>query len=106
MIIPFISIILILPVVAHLGHAVPPPDDPEPDPIPLSTRYHWMRRASSVLQELKGSSCPFEAFGAVIVNHTDTGSEWGALGREVCVGVNRISEMGNPVLHGKYFLLL
>jgi len=64
--------------------------------IPFSTRAHWMRRASSALSEL-ASPCPFNAFGTAIVNHTDTTS----LGELVCIGVNSISKIGNPTLHGE-----
>lgn len=83
---------------ASHGHAIPPIDDLEPDTISLDTRQYWMRRATAILLELNDSPCPFEAFGAVIVNHTDTTSEWGVL---VCSGVNRVGT-GNPVLHGEF----
>jgi hypothetical protein len=65
------------------------------DAIPFSTRAHWMRRANSVLAELS-SPCPFAAFGSVVVNHTDTHG----LGDLVCIGLNSMSEYGNPTLHG------
>jgi tRNA(Arg) A34 adenosine deaminase TadA len=64
--------------------------------IPRSTREHWMRRANEALPEL-ASPCPFAAFGAVVVNHTDPA----ALGDLICVGVNSGSARGNPTLHGE-----
>jgi tRNA(Arg) A34 adenosine deaminase TadA len=64
--------------------------------ISYSTRAHWMRRANSALAELS-SPCPFAAFAAVIVNHTDTSS----IGEEICIGVNSNSALGNPTLHGE-----
>jgi hypothetical protein len=54
-----------------------------------------MRQANGVLAELS-SPCPFAAFGAVIVNHTDTKG----LGNLVCIGVNSVFQIGNPTLHG------
>ena len=66
------------------------------NPIPFSTRAHWMRRANAVLAELSSSPCPFAAFGTVIVNHTDGHG----LGDLVCTGLNSISAEGNPTLHG------
>jgi hypothetical protein len=66
-----------------------------PDPIPLSIRSTWMKRAVQALSDLR-SPCPFEAFGAVIVNHTGT-----IEGEEVCIGVNGVRTEGNPTLHGK-----
>lgn len=55
-----------------------------------------MRRAISALAD-HGSPCPFEAFGTVIVNHTDTSSD--PNGRLICIGVNDVNS-GNPTLHG------
>jgi hypothetical protein len=70
----------------------------ESDDIPLSTREHWMRRAIDALSELTDSPCPSQAFGAAIVNHTDTTtSEHGEL---ICIGANSVFKDGNPVLHG------
>jgi len=63
--------------------------------IDLHTREHWMRVAVEALHELK-SPCPFEAFGAVVVNHTS-----GGIGEAICIGVNTISDDGNPTLHGE-----
>lgn len=56
-----------------------------------------MRKAIEALTELE-SPCPFEAFGTVIVNHTDTSAD--PNGNLVCIGVNRI-KTGNPTLHGE-----
>src|ERR1700709_702342 len=51
------------------------------DPIPLSTREHWMRRAVTALSDLNdGSSCPFAAFGCVIVNHSAIATGRGGMG--------------------------
>jgi hypothetical protein len=63
--------------------------------IDLHTREHWMRVAVGALHDLK-SPCPFEAFGAVVVNHTS-----GGIGNAICIGVNTISDDGNPTLHGE-----
>ena len=79
------------------------------DPLPLSTREFWMRRAILALSELNNNSCPFAAFGAVIVNHTASAGaseSWRSkgpdgLGTEVCTGVNSIVREGNPTLHGE-----
>jgi hypothetical protein len=81
------------------------------DPIPLSTREHWMRRAAGSLADLNnGSPCPFAAFGCVIVNHSAVATGRGGvadvqlgleLGSEVCVGANAIVKEGNPTLHGE-----
>ncbi|KAI1268981.1 cytidine deaminase-like protein [Xylariaceae sp. FL1019] len=65
--------------------------------ITSSTREHWMRRAKQALSDL-ASPCPYAAFGAVIVNHTDTSSS--PDGRLICVGINAVSR-GNPILHGE-----
>ena len=65
------------------------------DPIPFTTRAHWMRRANAVLAELSSSPCPFAAFGTAIVNHTENNG----LGDLVCIGLNSMAE-GNPILHG------
>lgn len=68
--------------------------------IPYSTRVHWMREANNALFALSGS-CPFAAFGSVIVNHTGTTD----LGVLVCIGANSNSASGNPTMHGQYFKL-
>ncbi|KAH8705697.1 guanine deaminase [Talaromyces proteolyticus] len=65
--------------------------------ISFATRAYWMRRANEALAELSGSSCPFAAFGTVIVNHTNSNG----LGDLVCIGVNENSQTGNPSLHGE-----
>ena len=64
--------------------------------IPFSTRAYWMRQANLAL----GTPCPFAAFGAVVVNHTDAS----ALGDLVCTGANSNSKTGNPTLHGMQYL--
>ncbi|ETI27296.1 hypothetical protein G647_09486 [Cladophialophora carrionii CBS 160.54] len=81
------------------------------DPIPLSTREHWMRRAVEALSDLNdGSPCPFAAFGCVIVNHSAVATGRGGiadvelgveLGSEVCIGANAIVREGNPTMHGE-----
>lgn len=69
------------------------------DPLPASTRAHWMRRAVAALSDLNdGNPCPSAAFGCVIVNHTSAAS----LGDEVCIGANAIVKDGNPTLHGTF----
>ncbi|KAJ6648190.1 tRNA-specific adenosine deaminase TAD2 [Pseudolycoriella hygida] len=65
------------------------------DSIPFSTRAHWMRAANQALFDLD-SPCPLRAFGTVIVNHTAPG-----LGELVCMGINRMSNTGNPTMHGE-----
>lgn len=65
------------------------------DTIPLITRAHWMRAANQALLDLD-SPCPFAAFGTVIVNHTAPG-----LGELVCIGINQVSNTGNPSMHGE-----
>lgn len=65
---------------------------PLEDPVPLSTRAHWMRQANLALN----APCPFAAFGAVIVNHTATTG----LGTLICSGANANSATGNPTHHG------
>ena len=67
------------------------------DPVPYSTRAHWMRKANEALS-LLSSPCPIQAFGTVIVNHTKTTED--GLGELVCIGINQINEVGNPTLHG------
>lgn len=61
------------------------------DPIPRHVREFWMREAIEAL----GSPCPFEAFGAVIVDHSA-----GSPGVLICSGANNIAS-GNPTLHGE-----
>ncbi|KIW95744.1 uncharacterized protein Z519_04329 [Cladophialophora bantiana CBS 173.52] len=78
--------------------------DLSPDPLPFSTRAHWMRRAIGALADInEGSPCPFAAFGAVVVNHTasETGTAEIQLGQEVCIGANSMVRDGNPTLHGE-----
>ncbi|KAH8594778.1 guanine deaminase [Bisporella sp. PMI_857] len=69
------------------------------DPIPFSTRAHWMRVAISALSDLS-SPCPFAAFGTAIVNHTSA-SPTNPIGDLICIGVNSASITGNPILHGE-----
>jgi tRNA(Arg) A34 adenosine deaminase TadA len=67
------------------------------DTLPYNVRAFWMKRAIQALDELV-SPCPYEAFGAVIVNHT--ASFPGDIGDLICIGANAISS-GNPTLHGE-----
>ncbi|CAJ2510689.1 Uu.00g063140.m01.CDS01 [Anthostomella pinea] len=61
--------------------------------VSFETRAHWMRQANLAL----GDSCPFAAFGSVIVNHTANPG----VGELVCTGANSHSRTGNPTLHGE-----
>ena len=80
--------------------SVPYVDTPaEINGIPNDVREYWMLRAVNVLHEQLDTPCPWGAFGSVVVNHTNT--EKGEVGREICVGVNRVSTIGNPTLHGE-----
>ncbi|KAG6012055.1 hypothetical protein E4U54_007756 [Claviceps lovelessii] len=63
--------------------------------IGISTRQYWMRKANEALFDVRGTPCPFNAFGSVIVNHTA-----GGLGELVCIGANDVAS-GNPTLHGE-----
>ncbi|SMR42600.1 unnamed protein product [Zymoseptoria tritici ST99CH_1E4] len=65
--------------------------------IPSHVRSFWMKRALQALDELV-SPCPYEAFGAVIVNHTTYLPD--DIGDLICIGANAIST-GNPTLHGE-----
>jgi len=71
--------------------------DTSPDPIPFSTRAHWMRRANEALTELLLTPCPQYAFGTSIVNHTGHDG----LGELICIGANDNGREGNPTLHGE-----
>ncbi|RMY02062.1 hypothetical protein D0868_08162 [Hortaea werneckii] len=62
--------------------------------IPYSTRAYWMRRANEALAAT-GSTCPFAAFGCVVVNHTDSSD----VGQLICSGANMNGATGNPTLH-------
>ncbi|GAB7353406.1 hypothetical protein MBLNU459_g3879t1 [Dothideomycetes sp. NU459] len=92
--------------------------DGNPDPLPFSTRAHWMRVANAALLDL--SPCPFMAFGTAIVNHTaaltrsssppadddDDNDDEDAtapplLGDLICTGVNHNNHTGNPSLDGE-----
>jgi tRNA(Arg) A34 adenosine deaminase TadA len=66
------------------------------DPLPFTTRAHWMRRANAALSDIL-SPCPPYAFGTAIVNHTGTDG----LGELICIGVNDNGREGNPTLHGE-----
>ena len=65
------------------------------DPLPAEVRKQWMQVAIDALSDLKSTPCPFEAFGASIVNHTAS-----LAGELVCIGANSIAAEGNPTLHG------
>ncbi|EHL03548.1 putative tRNA-specific adenosine deaminase 2 [Glarea lozoyensis 74030] len=88
---PLTTLSLLLLLLIHLSSTTLSP----PDTIPHSTREHWMRAANSALN----SPCPFEAFGCVIVNHSDTSNS--PHGELVCSSQNQIRETGNPTLHGE-----
>ena len=66
-----------------------------PDPIPPETRAYWMKRALSVLKSQ--SPCPFAAFAAVVVDHSDPLTK----GELICEGLNSVAEDANPTLHGE-----
>lgn len=66
--------------------------------VSFATRAHWMRLANEALSLIDGSTCPFAAFGSVIVNHTQHPD---GLGELVCMGANSASRTGNPSLHGE-----
>ncbi|KAG9849268.1 NAD(P)-binding protein, partial [Aureobasidium melanogenum] len=67
--------------------------------LPMSTRAHWMRVASSA--NLAISVCPFAPYGTAIVNHTLSFSNSSELGDLICTGVNDNHQSGNPTLHGE-----
>lgn len=67
--------------------------------LPLLTREHWMRVASSANHAI--SPCPFAPFGTAIVNHTLSFSDPTHLGELICMGVNDNGHSGNPTLHGE-----
>ena len=104
MLYPLSILSLVLLALIHLtdGHDQKHTHSTSTDKIPFETRAYWMRRAISTLAELE-SPCPVAAFGTVIVNHTDTGSN--PKGKLVCMGVNQNSQSGNPTLHGKTEML-
>ena len=92
-----LSLVILLPVVYSAKADIIAdtlPSDPTDDPIPFATRERWMRRAITALYELN-SPCPFEGFGAAIVNHTSLTE-----GELVCIGVNSLRVDGDPTLHG------
>ena len=72
------------------------------DPLPLSTRQHWMRLANTAVLHAH-TPCPFMAFGTVIVNHTlsfldPTHTHPGTL---ICTGLNHNNHTANPILDGE-----
>lgn len=70
------------------------------DPLPLSTRNHWMRLANTaVLHAL--SPCPFMAFGTAIVNHTLSFLDPTHAGELICTGLNHNNGTANPILDGE-----
>ncbi|KAG5931338.1 hypothetical protein E4U53_001815 [Claviceps sorghi] len=85
------SMALVLQEASWLGDA----QAPLINNIRLSTRHHWMRKANEALLHVRGTPCPYNAFGSVIVNHTA-----GGLGELVCIGANDIAS-GNPTIHGE-----
>jgi tRNA(Arg) A34 adenosine deaminase TadA len=68
----------------------------------LHIHEYWMRHANTLYAELTPSHtpCPFNAFAAVVVNHSLSTPEY-PLGKPVCTGVNGVTEWGNPTLHGE-----
>jgi hypothetical protein len=66
--------------------------------IPFSTRVFWMRQANQALLEA-GKPCTFSAFASVIVNHSDTSSVDGPLGRQICTGVNSNTNIREILLY-------
>ena len=66
------------------------------DGVSFETRARWMRLANQASSDISGSPCPFAAFVAVIVNHTDSPA-----GKLTCMGVNENRKIGNPTLHGE-----
>ena len=95
--IPNLAALLLAGILAGIAHAAAA-TTPDLAPVDAATRSHWMRVAKDALAPLTGSPCPFEAFGAAIVNHSAAA---GTEGRLVCVGVNSIRS-GNPTLHGEF----
>lgn len=69
------------------------------DPLPYSTRTHWMQVASSANHAI--SPCPFAPFGTAIVNHTTSFLDTSNKGSLICTGVNHNGLTGNPTLHGE-----
>lgn len=76
---------------------------PPVDPLPATTRQHWMRQAISLLPVLStpASPCPFNAFVSVVVNHTLSYSDPTYLGDFVCSAINGVFLTGNPTKHGE-----
>lgn len=70
------------------------------DPLPLSTRHHWMRLANTAVLHAH-TPCPFMAFGTVIVNHTLSFLDPSNLGDVICTGLNHNNHTANPILDGE-----
>jgi len=70
------------------------------DPLPLSTRQHWMRLANTAVIHTH-TLCPFMAFGTAIVNHTLSFLDPSHLGDLVCTGLNHNNHTSNPILDGE-----
>lgn len=70
------------------------------DPLPLSTRHHWMRLANTHVLH-PHSACPFMAFGAAIVNHTLSFLDSTHPGTLICTGLNHNNHTGVPILDGE-----
>jgi hypothetical protein len=107
MLYPLSVLSLLLLALIHLTHGYvqkhsflmrPGPKPFADDTISYESRLYWIRRANTALAELQ-SPCPFNAFGSVVVNHTDRSS--GPMGKLVCMSVNQNLQKGNPTLHGK-----
>lgn len=91
---------LLLLALIHLSRFAHGSENIQEDPISFETRAHWMRKANLALSELD-SSCPFAAFGTVIVNHTDISTS--PHGKLICYSINQNHQTGNPTLHGTFF---
>lgn len=70
------------------------------DPLPLSTRHHWMRLANTAVLHAH-THCPFMAFGTAIVNHTLSFLDPAHPGDLICTGLNHNNHTANPILDGE-----
>ncbi|KAE9993271.1 hypothetical protein EG327_005878 [Venturia inaequalis] len=70
------------------------------DPLPLSTREHWMRLANTQVLYAH-TPCPFMAFGTAIVNHTLSFLDPTHPGELICTGLNHNNHTANPILDGE-----
>ena len=70
------------------------------DPLPPSTRHHWMRHANTIVLHAH-SACPFMAFGTAIVNHTLSFLDPTHPGTLLCTGLNHNNATGVPILDGE-----